>query len=134
MLEVRRRVGAEEETVRAAGHRLTQRFLMDVALEDRQAEQVWANAADQHVVAVEHQVLRGDGGAEETVACLHVLRRFFGGDVFEDDFQFREVTADRLHHLFDKARLAVENIDGRIGHFTVDQQRHADFCICSNSG
>ena len=86
-----------------------------------------ADTADQHVVAVVQQVLRGDGGAEETVACLHVLRRFFGGDVFEDDFQFREVTADRLHHLFDKARLAVENIDGRIGHFTVHQQRQADF-------
>lgn len=134
MLEVRRGVGTEEETIRAAGDRLTQRFLMDIALEDRQAEQVWANASDQHVVAVEHQVLWRDGGAEETIACLHILRRFFGGDVLEDDLQLRELLADRFHHLLDKARLAVEDIDGRVGHFAVDQQRHADFCICSNSG
>lgn len=86
VLEMRRGVGAEEETIRTAGDRLTQRFLVDIALEDRQAEQVWANAAHQHVVAVEHQVLWRDGGAEETIACLHILRRFFGGDVLETIF------------------------------------------------
>ena len=94
---------------------------------------MWANAAHQHVVAVEHQVLWRDGGAEETIACLHILRRFLVVMCSKTIFSL-ELAADRFHDLFDKARLAVENIDGRIGHFAVDQQRHADFCICSNSG
>ncbi|MOA11654.1 hypothetical protein D3C78_1316080 [compost metagenome] len=47
--------------------------------------------------------------------------------MFEDDFKFRELLTNRLHDLLNKASLAIENINGGIGHFTVNQQWHADF-------
>ena len=56
---------------------------MGTAFEYRQAVIVWTNAAHQHVVAVEDEVLRGNGCCG--VACLGFdpFHRIGGGDVFE---------------------------------------------------
>ncbi|MNB88513.1 hypothetical protein D3C75_355290 [compost metagenome] len=124
---MRGRVGAEEDAIAAAGDQLTQRLLVDVALEDRQAVQVRAHAAHQHMVAVEHQVLRGDGGGQALIAVPYVVSRIFGGDVFKHHFQPRQTLAQWLHHAVDKTRFAVKNIDLRMGHFAMHQQRHSPF-------
>src|SRR5690606_23364730 len=72
---VRRAVGAEEETVAAAGGRRDQRAPVLLALEHRQAVVVRANAARENGVAVVEQVVRGDGGGGERPGLPHVLRR-----------------------------------------------------------
>src|SRR5690606_10683658 len=59
---VRGGIGAEEELGVAADGHIPQGLLMGVALEDGQAVEVRAHATGQHVIAVEHQVLDGQGG------------------------------------------------------------------------
>ena len=122
-----RGVGAEEGALKAAGNQFAQRLLVDIAFEDRQAVEVRTHAAHQHMVAVEHQVLRGDGGRQKFIAITHVLRGIFGGDMFKHHFQTRQALAQRLHHGFDETRFTVENVDVGVGHFTVYQQRHPQF-------
>ena len=80
---VRRAVGAEEEPGRAGGRRLAQRQPVRFALGDRQAIGMWANAADQHGVAVDVQVLRGDRGGDVVARALDELDAFGGGQVLE---------------------------------------------------
>src|SRR5690606_4813741 len=91
---VGRRVGAQEELRIAAGGGIQQGFLVGVALEDRQAVEVRANAAHQHVVAVVQQVVRGDGGAHGGRCLAHELRGIGGGDVLEDHLQGRKALHD----------------------------------------
>ena len=86
-------VGAQEEFVAAAGGHLHQRLAVLFALEHGQAVVVRADAAGKDGVAVEQQVLRRDGGTDKAVGLAHVVGGFFGGDVFEDDFQLGEIAA-----------------------------------------
>ena len=44
------------------------------------------NTADQHMVAVKHQVLRGDGGGDIAALRLYKLRGIACGDVLHHDF------------------------------------------------
>src|SRR5690606_30295914 len=78
MLGVGRRVGAQEELRITAGGGVQQRVLMHVALEDRQAIKVRADAADQHMVAVVQQVVGGDGGADVGGGLAYKLRGIGG--------------------------------------------------------
>ena len=71
-------------------------------------------------------MLRRNGGAQLVVGRLDVLRGFARRDVLKDDLEFRISFAQRLHYAVDKARLAIENIDVGVGHFAMNQQRHAD--------
>ena len=122
---VRRAVGAEEELRAARGGRGHQRAAVFLALEHRQAVVVRAQAAGEDGVAVVEQMVRGDRGGHVRAGLGDILRRVAGGDVLEDDLQLGEGIAQRLHHLLDEASLAVEDIDGRIGHLAVDQQQQA---------
>ena len=45
-----------------------------------------ANTANEHMVAVKHQMLRRDGCGQQFVAVAHVFSGIFGGDMFEDHF------------------------------------------------
>ncbi len=99
---------------------------MHIPFEDRQAIQMRANAANQHMVTIKHQMLWGNGRGEETIAFFDIGSRFFGGDMLKHHFQLRVLLTQWLHHRFNKARFTIENIDRGGGHFTVDQQRHTD--------
>ena len=118
-------VGAQEEFAAAAGGHLHQRLAVLFALEHGQAVVVRANATGKDGVAVEQQVLRRDGGTDKAVGLAHVVGGFFGGDVFEDDFQLGEVAAQRDELLVDKGGLAVEQVDVAAGDFAVDEQQQA---------
>ena len=49
-----------------------------------------------------------------------------GGDMLEHDLQRGEIAHQRGEHALDEHRLAVEDVDLAVGHFAMDQQRHAD--------
>ena len=127
MAGVRRGIGTEERAGEPAGDQLTQRLLVDVALEDRQTVEVRAHPAHQHVVTVKHQVLWRNGGGDEIVAVTHVLCRVFGGDMLKDHLQRGQALAQRLHHGLDKTGFTVEDVNVSMRHFTVNQQRHTQF-------
>ncbi len=59
---------------------------MRIALENGQAIEVRANAANQHVITVVQQVMRGDGGCDIGRCFIDELHRFTGGDVFKHHF------------------------------------------------
>ncbi|MCY1274369.1 hypothetical protein D9M70_229910 [compost metagenome] len=82
-----------------------------------------ADAAGEDRIAVVQQVVSGDGRTDRAAGFLHVLRGVPGGDVLEHHFQLRHVAAQRRHHLLDEDGLAVEDIDGGVGHLAVHQQR-----------
>ncbi|MNO89275.1 hypothetical protein D3C76_807540 [compost metagenome] len=100
---------------------------MGVALEDRQAVEVRADAAHQHVVAVVQQVLGGNGRADVGRRFADELRGIAGGDVLEHHLERREAFDHATHVFVDEALFAIEDIDLATRHFTVHQQWHADF-------
>ena len=100
---------------------------MNIAFEYRQAVQVRTNTADQHMVTVEHQMLRGDSGRQQFIAVTHILGGIFGGDMLKDHLQSGQALAQRLHHGFNKARFAIEYINLGVGDFPMYQQRHPQF-------
>ena len=94
---------------------------MRIALEDRQAVVVRANATDQHVVAVVQQVLSSNGCPDVGRCFCHELHGIGRCNVFEDHFKRRE-TLDYAAHVFvDELLLAVEDVDLATRYFTVDQ-------------
>ena len=126
VLGVRRGIGAQEKPLVSADHCVPQRLLVLVAFQDRQAIEVWANAADEHVIAVVHQVLRRQcSGQVVAVMAPDKRRRIGGGDVLEHDFQSREGFQRRCQNPLQEYLFPVENVDIRIGHFAVNQQQHA---------
>ena len=84
------------------------------------------NAADQHVVAVVQQVVRGDGGADVGACRLDELHGVTGGDVLEHHFQGWEARGDATQLLVDEVFLTIEDIDLAARDLAVDQQRQAD--------
>ncbi len=123
---VRRAVGAEEEFGRARGRGGAHREAVVLALGDGQAIGVRANAADQHGVAIDVEVLRGDRRGDVGGGARDELRRLCGGDMFKDDLELGEGADERFQRALDEHRLAVEDIDVMVGDLAVDQQRHAD--------
>ncbi len=72
-------------------------------------------------------MLRRDRRPDQAVALgQHEIDPVLGGDVLHDDPQLREVGADRLQVALDEHRLTVEDVDLRIDHFAMHQQRQAD--------
>ena len=59
-------------------------------------------------------------------AGFHKGHRIGRGHMLEHDFQFREVRDHAGKHLVDEDSLPVEDIDLRVGHLAMNQQRHAD--------
>ena len=119
-----RRIGAEEEAAVAGGRGLHQRLPVLGALGDRQAIEMRLDATDKNRVAVDHQMMRRDGGGEAGVGGKHNVHRLFRCGVLQNDAQGREAGAQRNEHPLDEHRLAVEDIDRRIGDLAMDEQRH----------
>jgi hypothetical protein len=124
---VRRAVGAQEEALAARGGGLaTSAWRCTFLLEHRQAVVVRAQAASEQRIAVEQQVVRGDGGrGGALIGRGHVVGRVLRGDVLEHHLQFRKVAPQRLHHALDEHRLAVEDVDLGVGHLAMHQQQQA---------
>ena len=69
-----------------ADSRMNQRVLVDIALQDRQAEIVGTNTANQHVVTVIHQVLGRNGRANIGTGFGDKGHGIVGSDVFHHHF------------------------------------------------
>ncbi len=87
---------------------------------------VRADAAFEQGVAVDHQVMRCDRRGHLGACGLDELGRLGRGDVLEYDLQRREVGDDPGEDPVDEHRLAIEDVDRLVGHFAVEEQRHAD--------
>ena len=120
---VGRRVGAEKEAWAAGGGGAQQGFLVRVALQHRQAVVVRANAAHQHVVAVEQQVVRGDGCRDIARCRADKVHRIGGGDVFQYHAQPGEALHNRRQVAIDEHLFPIENVHAVVGDLTVDKQR-----------
>ena len=88
---------------------------------------MWAYAADQHVVAVVQQMMRGQGCGDAVLGGGDVLRRLRGGDVLHDDFELRITRAQWNQHAVNEYGFAVKNVNLGVGHFAMYQQRHTEF-------
>lgn len=111
-----------------AGNGGDQCLTVGFALEDGQAEMMGAHTADQEVVAVEQEVLRGHGGGNVVARFQNEAGGFGGGDVFEHDFEIRHLRQNGFHHAPDKGGFAVENVDFGVGYFAVNEEQDALFC------
>ena len=85
-----------------------------------------ADAAFEHGIAVDGEMVRGDGRGDIRAAGFDERHGFGGGDMFENDLQRRIIADQPGQGAFDEHRLAIENIDMAVGDFTMDQQRHPD--------
>ena len=99
---------------------------MRFAFDDGQAVSVRADAAIEHRVAVEHQMLGRDRRGDVWPARAHEVNGIGSGDMLEHDLQRRKVVNKTGQCAFDKHGLAVKNVDVMVGDFAVDEQRHAD--------
>ena len=84
------------------------------------------DAAREHRVAVDMQMLRRDGGSNIGPRCNHEIDCLCGGDMFENNPQFREIAHHLVQGTLDEHRLPVENVDIMVGHLAMDQQGHID--------
>ena len=89
MAGVRSGVGSQKRAAKAAGNQLTQRLLVDIALQNRQTVKMGTHAANQHVITVKHQMLWRNGRGQQFVTVANVFGGIFGGDMFEHHFQAR---------------------------------------------
>ena len=121
-----RAVGAEEEFGRSRHGRAAHGDAVALALGDGQAISVRADAALEDRIAIEHHVVRRDGGGDRRAGALDEGDRLSRRDMFEDDLQRREIAGEGSERPLDKDGLAVENVDGGIGHLAVDEERHPD--------
>ena len=122
---VRCTVRAQEESRVARGGCVEQSHSVCFALQHGQAVIVWANTACKNGIAVVQQMVRCEGGAHKAVGCHHIVGGVFGGDVFEHNFEFRKITAQRNQLRLNEGGFAVKQIDVAAGHFTMHQQQHA---------
>ena len=120
---MRRAVRAEEEVRVAAGCRLQQGGAVRLALEDRRAVVVRADATLEQRVAVEQQMMRGDRGRHVGWRLAHEFDRIAGGDVLQHHAQRRKPFTQRQQVTFDEDAFAIEDVDVRTGDLAVQQQR-----------
>ena len=126
LLQVGCRIGAQEEA-RIARHRgLAQGRAVLTALGDGQAIGVGPQTALEHGVAVDAQVMGGDGGRQVRPRRLNEAHRFLGGDVFQHHPERGESVQHGGQHGVQEHRLAVEDVDVGRDHLAVDQERHVD--------
>ena len=86
-VRVWRAVGAKEKACLARGGGVAQGKAVFFAFGDGQAIVVRFDAAGEDVVAVDHQVVRGDRGAKRVVLGARIIDGVCGGDVFHDHAQ-----------------------------------------------
>ena len=78
------------------------------------------------MVAVDHEVVRGDRGGKAAVVAAHIVGGIGGGDMFHDHAQRGMGAADRVENAVDKDGFAVEDVDCAVGDFSVGAERQAD--------
>ena len=98
---------------------------MTFALGDRQAVIMRPQSALEDRGTVDDQVMRRDGAADTRRVGADDVERFRCRHVFDHDLEPLVIAQQRQQALFHKDGLAVEDIDGGIGDFAVDEQRHA---------
>src|SRR5262249_41475362 len=97
-----------------------------LALGHGEAIHVWPQATGEECVAVDHQVMRGDGGGEVGAGAGDEIYGFPGRYMLEHDLESRQTLRERLQYTLDEDRLAIGHVDSGIGDLAVDEQRHAD--------
>ena len=65
-------------------------------------------------------------GAQPAVLGAHEIDGVGRGDVLQYHLEGREVGEQGRQGALDKNRLAIEDVDVRVGHLAVDEERHAD--------
>ena len=123
---MRRGVGAEKIFRRTGNRGGAQCKAMFLALGDRQAIKMRADAAGEHGVAIDMQMMRRDRRADIGAGRVDEIHRIGGRDVFEHHFERRKIPDHVAQDLVNEHRFAVEDVDMRVGHFAMHQQRHAD--------
>src|SRR5579864_3138317 len=118
---VRGAVRPEKETRVPRDRRAAQRQAVLLALGNRQAVEMGTNAALEDGVSVDDQMMRGDRRREVFFGFADIGGGLFRSDVLEHDAQIGKPSAQRLEGMLDEHRLAIEDIDFRIGCLTVDQ-------------
>ena len=111
----------------ATGGRLQQRRAMGFALQHRRAVVVRPDAALEQRIAIEQQVMRGDGGGHVGRRGADEIDGVAGGDVFQHHAQGRKFFTQRQQVTLDEDALAIEDVDRRIGDLAVHQQRQLMF-------
>ncbi len=89
-------VGAEEEARVARGGGGAQGEAVFFAFGDGQAVVMRPDAAGEDVVAVDDQVMRGDGGGEVIAAGTGIGHAFLGRDMFHHHAQAGDAGAERV--------------------------------------
>ncbi len=85
------------------------------------------------MVAVEHQMLRGDGSSQQFVPS----RTYSAASlvvICSKPLSGRAGAGAGLHHRLNKARFTIENINLGVSDFAVNEQRHPQFSIRSSTG
>ena len=116
---MRRAVGAQKELRITGRGGVQQRLAMGLPLQDRKAVEMRSDAAHQQAIAVEQQVLGGDGGRQPVGTRPDEVDGFPGGDVLEDDLQLGVALQQWREHPFDERRLPIEDVDPRVGNLAM---------------
>ena len=120
------RIGAQEKLRIAGGGGLAQGQAVQLAFGHRQAIHVGPQSPLEQGVAVDVQVVGGDGGCQVARPRLHELHRLSGGDVLQHHLQGWMPLQQGLEVALDEHRFAIKDVNGGIGHLPVNQQGHAD--------
>lgn len=97
---------------------------MAFALQDRQAVPVRPQPTLEQGIAVVQQMVCRDGRRHRAFGLTHIGHPFCRCQMLEHDLQCRISLTQGPHHLIDKDRLAIKQIDRRIGDLAMHQQRH----------
>src|SRR3546814_1291348 len=84
-----------------------------------------ANAASEHGIAIDVKVVRCDRGRDRRRTTGYKFRRFDRRYMLKYDLEVGQFAHERREDAIDKNRLAVEDIDRRIGHLAVGAAQKA---------
>ena len=84
------------------------------------------DAALEHRVAIDRQMVGRDGRRQIWPAGLDERHRFGRGDMFEHHFERRKIGDQLAKNTLNKDSLSVKYVDMALGNLAMDQQRHAD--------
>ena len=68
-----------------------------------------------------------DGGSNRVAGCLHKSNGIGCSDMLKHDLEAGEIAHDLAQDAVDEHGLTVKDIDVGLGHFTMQQKRHANF-------
>src|SRR5439155_6312329 len=118
-------VRTEKDLWTARDPRAAERQPVRLTLGDRQAIHVRAETALEDGVAIDDEVMRGDGGSNGPRGSADEIDGILGGDVLEHDLEAGNAVDQGCQDALDEDSLAVEHVDLGVRRFAVDQERHA---------